>query len=115
MEVLPCPHPTTHSASNSQHSDMQRHLYTVCVPVRGHPVRGQYPYLLQADQQVPDTSEGGALGPQRGGEHVTAVAQLVAALDNQRQGVVVTGSQLMPVEDDDLGTAHLVLSIRKTE
>lgn len=41
------------------------------------------------------------------------MAKLVAALHNQCQGIVVASGQLVPVEDDDLGAAHLFLSIKQ--
>ena len=49
-------------------------------------------------------------GPERGGQRVTVVAELVTALYDQGHGVVMAGSQLVAVEDKDLGTAHLLLT-----
>ena len=42
------------------------------------------------------------------------VAQLVAALHDERQGVVVAGRQLVAVQDDDLGAAHHLLGDTRT-
>lgn len=72
------------------------------------------PYLLQADEQIPGADERGTAGTRRGGEHVAAVAKLIAALYNQCQGIVVAGGQLVPMKDDDLGAAHLFLSIKRS-
>ena len=43
------------------------------------------------------------------------MSQLIAALDDERQGVVVVGSQLMTVQDHHLGTSHLLLQHRHTQ
>lgn len=83
-------------------------LSRVCVWVcASHP--------LQAQQQVPGSGERGPLGAYGGGDDVAEVPQLVAALHDESQGVVVVGCQLVAVQDHHLSTGHLVLGHTKTQ
>lgn len=43
------------------------------------------------------------------GDDVTVMPQLIAALDDERQGVVVVGGQLVTVQDQHLSAGHLLL------
>lgn len=54
-------------------------------------------YLLKAAQQVSCSSERGPLGAYGDGDDITVMSQLIAALDDERQGVVVVCSQLVTV------------------
>ncbi len=69
----------------------------------------QHFYPFEAEQQVPRSSERGPLGAYGSSDDVAVVSKLIAALDDERQGVVVVGSQLVTVEDHHLGTTHLLL------
>lgn len=42
------------------------------------------------------------------------MSQLVAALDDERQSIVVVGSQLVTMQDHNLGPSHLLLMHTKT-
>lgn len=42
-------------------------------------------------------------------QRVAEVSQLVAALHDERHGVVVSGGQLVSVEDDNLSSGHHLL------
>lgn len=51
----------------------------------------------------------GVFGLQGRVQRVAEVSQLVAALHDERHGVVVSGRQLVSVEDDDLSSGHHLL------
>lgn len=72
------------------------------------------PYPLEAAQQVPGSSERCPFCTHGGGDDVTEVTQLVAALDDERQGVVVVGGQLVTVQYHHLRTSHLLLVSKQT-
>lgn len=66
-------------------------------------------YRFKAQQQVSCSGERGPLGAYGSGDDVTVMSQLIAALDDERQGVMVVGGQLVAVQDHHLGTSHLLL------
>lgn len=71
-------------------------------------------YPLEAAQQVPGSSQRCPFRTYGGGDDVTEVTQLVAALDDERQGVVVVGGQLVTVQYHHLRTSHLLLLTKQT-
>jgi len=71
-------------------------------------------HLFQTEQQVSCSAERGPLCAYGSGDDVTAISQLVAALDDERQGVMVVGGQLVAVQDRHLGAGHLLLSHEHT-
>lgn len=71
-------------------------------------------YPLEAAQQVPGSSERCPFCTYGGGDDVTEMTQLVAALDDERQGIVVVGGQLVTVQDHHLRTSHLLLLNKQT-
>lgn len=71
-------------------------------------------YPLQAAQQVPGSSQRCPFRAYGGGDDVTEVTQLVAALDDERQGVVVVGGQLVTVQYHHLRASHLLLLDKET-
>lgn len=73
----------------------------------------QHFYPFEAEQQVSCSAKGGPLGAYGSGDDVTAMSQLIATLDDERQGVMVVGGHLVAMQDNHLGTSHLLL-IHKT-
>lgn len=71
-------------------------------------------YRFEAEQQVPCSGERGPLCAYGSGDDSTVMSQLIAALDDERQGVVVVGGQLVTMQDRHLGTSHLLLIHRQT-
>lgn len=67
-------------------------------------------YPFKSVQQVPCSSERGPLRAYGSGDDITVMSQLIATLNDEGQGVVVVGSQLMAVQDNHVGTSHLVLT-----
>lgn len=66
-------------------------------------------YPLEAAQQVPGSGQRGPFCTYGGGDEVAQVTQLVAALHDERQRVVVVGGQLVAVQDHHLRASHLLL------
>lgn len=66
-------------------------------------------YLFEAVQQVSCSGERSPLGAYGSSEDIAEMPQLVAALDDECQGVVVIGSQLVTMQDHNLGPRHLLL------
>lgn len=75
----------------------------------------QHFYPFEAEQQVPCTNERGPLCAYGSSDDVTVMPQLIAALDDECEGVVVVGGQLVTMQDHHLGTSHLLLSHRRTQ
>lgn len=71
-------------------------------------------YLFETEQEVSCPSERAPLGAYGSGDDVTEMPQLVAPLDNESQGVVVVGGQLVTMQDHHLSTSHLLLIHRDT-
>lgn len=67
-------------------------------------------YPFESVQQVPCSSERSPLCAYGSGDDITVMSQLVATLNDEGQGIVVVGSQLMAVQDHHLGASHLVLT-----
>lgn len=70
-------------------------------------------HVFQTLQQVSCSIERGPFGAYGVGDYITVVPQLVAVLDDERQGVVMVGGQLVAVQDHQLSSSHLLL-IRHT-
>lgn len=71
-------------------------------------------YLLKAHQQVSCTGERSSLGAYGSADDITEMSQLVAALDDECQSVVVVSSQLVTMQNHNLGTSHLFLRYKNT-
>lgn len=63
-------------------------------------------YLSETEQQLMQLQETGVFGLQGDVERVAGVAELVAALHDESNGVVVSGWQLVSMKDDDLSSSH---------
>lgn len=66
-------------------------------------------YLFKTQQQLVRVQELCTFSLQSGMESVAVVAKLIAALHDQRHGIVVTSGQLVSVKDADLGLRHHLL------
>lgn len=69
----------------------------------------QHFYLFKAEQQVSCSNERGPLGSYGSSDDITEMSQLIAALHDECQGIVVVGSQLVTMQNHHLGTSHLLL------
>lgn len=75
----------------------------VCVWVR------RCSHLSETQQQLVRLQEVCAFSLQSSIESVAVVAKLIAALHDERHGVVVTSRQLVSVKDEDLSLRHRLL------
>lgn len=66
-------------------------------------------HLSETQQQLVRLQEVCAFSLQSGIQSVAVVAKLVAALHDERHGVVVTSRQLVSVKDEDLSLRHHLL------
>lgn len=89
-------------------------LFRVCMRNVIECMCWHFSYPLKAEQQVSSSSERGPLGAYGSGDDITVMPQLVAALDDECEGVVVVGGQLVTVQDHHLGTSHLLLIHKHT-
>lgn len=74
----------------------------------------QHFYPFEAEQKVPCSSERGPFGAYGSSDDITVMSQLIAALNDERQGIMVVGGQLVTVQDHHLGTSHLLLIHKHT-